>query len=325
MELYLPKRKRDLKDLLETFKYAQLTARRTGKFVLYHWLDSISCILRYGCSPNQYFKGGFYKLRSFDRDEAYTGRRIQKVRARYNDRKYEYLLGSKSEFNKHFGDFIKRDWIDCKSATVAEIEDFVKKKGRCLVKPTGGRKGKGINEINVEDAKVVSVSYAGEDYILEEVIEQHPMMCFHNRSVNTLRMMTIMDASGDVHLIKVAFRCGIGDSIVDNFCVGGVIYPIDLRYGRIIGPGLTKSLDQLVYVHPGTNIYMLGREIPFWQQTVDFVNEAAKRIPQVRFVGWDVAITSDGPVLIEGNKHPGIIFDPQDTGHGLYKEMMSYK
>ena len=151
------------------------------------------------------------------------------------------------------------------------------------------------------------------------------MMCFNNKSVNTLRMMTIMDTSGEVHLLKTALRCGTGDSLVDNFCAGGVIYPIDLQYGRINGPGVTNSLGQQVFIHPGSEIYMLGREIPFWQQAVEFVKEAAKRLPQIRFVGWDVAITNDGPILIEGNQGPGVIFDSLNMNHGLYKEMMSYK
>ena len=66
----------------------------------------------------------------------------------------------------------------------------------------------------------------------------------------------------------------------------------------------------------------------FWlvavEQTVEMLTEVAKRIPQVRFGGWDIAISSDGPVLIEGNQSPGVIFDSLNMNHGLYKEMMSY-
>ena len=320
MELYSP----TWKDLKESVGTAKKVAALTGSSFLYHWIDSLYCIIRYGCSPLQYYEGGFFKLRSFDRDEAYTKKRIRKVVARYNDRNYNYLLKDKAEFNKHFADFIKRDWIDCKTATASEIETFVKKMGQCLIKPTGGSKGRGIQKLHEEDVNTLS-QYAGKDYIIEEIINQHPMMCFNNKSVNTLRMMTIMDALGEVHLIKAALRCGTGDSLVDNFCAGGVIYPIDLRFGRINSPGLTNSLGQQIYVHPGSEIYMLGKEIPFWQQAVEFVKEVAKRIPQMRFVGWDIAITNDGPILIEGNKSPGVIFDSLNMNHGLYKEMMSFK
>ena len=325
MELFLPRSKRDLKALSKTLDSARFAAKLTGKTVLYHWVDAIFCFFRYGCDPLQYFEGSFFKLRSFDRDEAYTRKRIQKVRSRYNERKYEYLLSSKSEFNKLFADFLKRDWIDCKTASAAEIENFVRKTGRCLMKPTYGGKGKGIKEINIEDAKEVSLSCAGNNYILEEFIKQHPKMSFSNKSVNTLRMMTVMDSSGEVHLIKVAFRCGVGEAVVDNFCAGGVLYPVDIQYGRISAPGVTYSLGQHIFIHPGTDTYMIGYEIPFWKQTVEMLTEVAKRIPQVRFVGWDIAISSDGPVLIEGNQYPGVIFEPLSMKHGIYKEMMSYQ
>ena len=325
MELFLPRSKRDLKALSKTLDSARFAAKLTGKTVLYHWVDAIFCFFRYGCDPLQYFEGSFFKLRSFDRDEAYTRKRIQKVRSRYNERKYEYLLSSKSEFNKLFADFLKRDWIDCKTASAAEIENFVRKTGRCLMKPTDGSKGKGIKEINIEDAKEVSLSCAGNNYILEEFIKQHPKMSFSNKSVNTLRMMTVMDSSGEVHLIKVAFRCGVGEAVVDNFCAGGVLYPVDIQYGRISAPGVTCSLGQHILIHPGTDTYMIGYEIPFWKQTVEMLTEVAKRIPQVRFVGWDIAISSDGPVLIEGNQYPGVIFEPLSMKHGIYKEMMSYQ
>ena len=104
-----------------------------------------------------------------------------------------------------------------------------------------------------------------------------------------------------------------------------MIYPVDIQYGRISAPGATNTLGQQAYVHPGTDIFMVGQEIPFWKETVDFVKETAKRIPQVRFVGWDIAITSDGPVLIEGNEYPGVIIESLSMKHGIYKEMMSYK
>ena len=38
------------------------------------------------------------------------------------------------------------------------------------------------------------------------------------------------------------------------------------------------------------------------------------RVPQVRFVAWDVAITPDGPVFIEGNSFPSHAI-PQFAAH----------
>ena len=33
--------------------------------------------------------------------------------------------------------------------------------------------------------------------------------------------------------------------------------------------------------------------------------EAHKKIPQVRYIGWDIAFSNKGPVMVEGNEYPG--------------------
>ena len=33
--------------------------------------------------------------------------------------------------------------------------------------------------------------------------------------------------------------------------------------------------------------------------------EAALKLPQVRYIGWDIAFTDNGPVMVEGNEYPG--------------------
>ena len=49
--------------------------------------------------------------------------------------------------------------------------------------------------------------------------------------------------------------------------------------------------------------------------------KAALQVPEVRYVGWDIAFSNKGPVIVEGNEYPcyGIIqyFKLKDkrTGH----------
>ena len=57
-----------------------------------------------------------------------------------------------------------------------------------------------------------------------------------------------------------------------------------------------------------------GTAIPYWQEAVAMCLEASRVVPQVRFVAWDVAITPDGPVFIEGNSFPSHAI-PQFAAH----------
>jgi len=136
---------------------------------------------------------------------------------------------------------------------------------------------------------------------LEEIVQQHPAMAFGGKSVNTVRVYSVVDGKGGVHILKAVLRAGVGDSIVDNYHSGGVIYPVNVRHGFIEGPGIQRGNEQSVFVHPGTSKIMLGFAIPHWAELLSTVEEMATALPQVRYIGWDLAITQSGVELIEAN------------------------
>ena len=314
------------KDLKESVKCARRVSTQTGKPFLYHWIDCLKCIVLYGCSPLQYKEGGFFELRSFDRNKTYTKYRSFRIKRLFNNPDFESVLNNKVEFNKHFSKYVGRKWIYCREASQEELTDFLLSNKRIIVKPISLSKGNGIYELdrNKPDEEIVN-SFLGKEVLLEECIIQHPLMCFGNKSVNTLRITTLLDSQGEVHIIKPVLRCGVGEAIVDNYCAGGVLYPIHSEYGIIEGPGGNRKSGQVVFVHPGTNIFMIGRDIPYWNEAIDLVTSAAKQIPQLRFVGWDVAITENGPVLIEGNTRPGAVtIKYLGAENGMYRKILSY-
>lgn len=139
--------------------------------------------------------------------------------------------------------------------------------------------------------------------MVEECIEQHPEMVFQNTSVNTIRAHSIIDPSGEIHILKMLLRAGVGNTVVDNYASGGCVYEIDPQTGYIVSPSLKKN-GEVVYIHPSTDIVMLGRKIPLWDEVVKSVKDAHQLLPKCRFIGWDVAITPNGVELIEGNHNP---------------------
>lgn len=313
-------------DIKECLKTAKKVSGITGKSTFYHLIDFLSAVVKYGVGPRQYSEGGFYKLRSFDREKTYTRQRRDKLCKMFNDKQYRHILKNKNEFNDYFSKYIGRDWIYCKTASVEEIVEFLNRNDRILVKPVDNTKGHGIHELEKDIKEEINTanSFVGTNTMLEELLVQHPQMCYGNKSVNTLRINTVLDRDGTAHVIKSSFRCGIGDAIVDNYSAGGVLYPVNNRYGRIEGPGLNSMMGVPVFVHPGTKIFMPGRDIPYFKDSLKLVQDAAATIPQVRFVGWDVAILENGPELIEGNTRPGEIIESQGYEKGLYKRILSY-
>ena len=49
----------------------------------------------------------------------------------------------------------------------------------------------------------------------------------------------------------------------------------------------------------------MGYQLPMVPEAIAMAKEAAQVFPQVGHVGWDMAVTPDGPAIIEGNNFPG--------------------
>ena len=46
-------------------------------------------------------------------------------------------------------------------------------------------------------------------------------------------------------------------------------------------------------------------KIPMYKESVELAKKVSKIVKEVRYVGWDIALTPKGPTIIEGNEYPG--------------------
>jgi hypothetical protein len=75
---------------------------------------------------------------------------------------------------------------------------------------------------------------------------------------------------------------------------------VDLESGTL-GPGRTRHELGYTSVIPGTDKIFVGSKLPHWAEVRDVALQAARVFPWARSIGWDIAISDRGPVLIEGN------------------------
>ena len=86
--------------------------------------------------------------------------------------------------------------------------------------------------------------------------------------------------------------------------------PIDLEtgaLGRLTGdkaPALSEWFDH----HPVTGAQVTGRIVPCWPELAALAIKAHRLVPERPIIGWDMAITPDGPSLLEGNSFLDPIF-----------------
>lgn len=129
-------------------------------------------------------------------------------------------------------------------------------------------------------------------------------------TTNTIRLLTIRDSIGPF-AVAAFHRFGTERSVpVDTFGRGGLFCSVDLCSGRI-GPAvrLTKSgVPEFLTCHPDSRAAVEGIFIPRWREALKGVLHIAEAVPFLRYVGWDIAITPQGWVVLEGNANTDIGF-----------------
>lgn len=295
-------------DYKALFHTVSTVRKETGKSRFFIMKDIISCGFHYGAGFNDYLLCEFYNLSKEQRATYITRSVNNALVSLLNDRAYYHFFDNKSEFYRKFHKYLGRQWLDFSKASFADFEEFLQPRECIMVKPEAESGGKGVEKISKKDFSSAKELYEKlqKDHIgvVEDVIRQHPALSEMNpSSINTLRVVTILNEEGP-HIIYAHIRIGNSDKPVDNLHSGGMFAPIDLESGVISYPAYDKA--RITYTeHPRTGVKIQGFQIPFWKEAKELCLEAAQVVPQMRYVGWDVAITKNGPVFVEGNNLPG--------------------
>ncbi len=282
--------------------------KKTDKSKFSILIDMQKCAIKYGAGYMDYDLFEMYNLNSKQRDTYITRGRNNSLIAKYNNKDYFHLFENKDEFNTLFKDYIKRDWINVKGTDKQKLIEWMRKHQVFMAKPIDGGCGKGIEKIKISDYSSLDDLY---DYLvnnevnfeLEELIKQHPDVSnIYPDAINTVRIVSILK-NETPNIICAYFRIGNG-KFVDNFNSGGMVAPVNKDTGEVIDRAIDKNKNLYVN-HPQTNSQIKGFKFPYWNEAIEMVKNASKVVPQMAYIGWDVAFTPTGPLFVEGNEYPG--------------------
>lgn len=288
-------------------------AKRSGKNKLFLIYDITQCAIRYGAGYHDYLIFSFHDMNAAQRDTYMTRIRNKKLISLMNDPAYTHIFGSKNEFDARFKDYLHREFLDLQDCSLEAFADFVADKDIIFAKPNVGESGKGIQKLTKADFESVEAMYnyvmnpANRFGIVEQFLQQHPDVSYvYPLSINSFRIVTIV-AQGEAHCVYAVAKFGNEGKFVDNMENSGLCCPIDQETGKIMGCAHTSALINYDE-HPYTGVKLIGYQLPYVKEAVALAKKAALEIPQVKYVGWDVCITPDGPAIIEGNVYPGYDF-----------------
>jgi len=142
-------------------------------------------------------------------------------------------------------------------------------------------------------------------YLLQKKIFNHDAIrkLAGTDTLCTLRVPTCRFPDGKVNVLPFAFiRMPTNqDAAVDNMTRGSIAFPVALDTGCMEDGGQFGKFSRFTD-HPTTGNRVVGVELPYWQESLELCMKAhAEAFPTFPTVGWDVAITADGPLLLEMN------------------------
>ena len=211
--------------------------------------------------------------------------------------------------------------------TAADLERFFHKYDETdfLIKPIGGAKGIGITKCRADGNSQVKIygegtiattelfnrlrdtgycksKYVPDTYIVEKAVKQHPFLDnFCNTSTQTIRVVTFIDSTGRIEILTTHLKMARKGSIVDNVIISNLAAHID--EDGVLDCAITTLDNEIIKYenHPDTGYPVKGQKIPYFKEAVELAIKAQTRVHHLRTIGWDIAISDKGPVIIEGN------------------------
>lgn len=280
--------------------------KANNKSVTLMFIDMAFTALFLGMGLSDYLNYRLYD-KTFKEKKEYVSTRTQSTfYKKFSPREYSEPFYYKPKFHEVYKDYAKRDYY-IPMVGIDSLQKFIDKHKTFVIKPVDGLGGHLVSKVSMDDFENIDTLYNNlidKRLFLEELIVQNKkwgLIC--PGSVNTLRVMT-KNINGNPDIFFIAARIGSGKSIADNFHQGGFGVTVDFEQGILVGNGTSKALEEYEY-HPASNIKFDGYKIPYFNEIKEMTIELAKINTKVMVVGWDVAITENGPCIIEGNRRPG--------------------
>ena len=268
-------------------------------------LDYLYCCVRFRVTEGEYLNFQFYNFKDCYRKNFllryHQKRKFNRLYAQQRFKWSKYLLYQK------LGDCFSREMIQAPACGADAFVEFAKKHGKIIIKPDAGSLGRDVRVFTYQNDAHARILFEKlpEICVCEEFSCQHEKMsALSPGSVNTIRILSLWEEDGATIISATLRTGGQTDSLVDNLKKGGVGAQVDKETGIVYTNGFDYNEHQYVK-HPLTGVQFLGFQIPYWEEAVALVKKAHAKMPEIRLIGWDIAITQTGVELVEANNRPG--------------------
>ncbi len=293
---------------------------REGKLVVsgYSWASAFKAAIKYNIPPREYY---IYQLCAADRAQdrnayIYHHERLGLMLSlnRYVYTKDDDPIQDKLAFSK----FCDRNSVPhpitlwhCASASTPDLLSETD----LWVKPQYGSQGRenipikfvhhkqylfGEKTLNPDELiRELSDLSRVNPVILQPLLKNHKMFSnLTNGGIVVVRLVSGKEKNGDVTPIAATIQFPTGAEMTAH---SGIIATVNLQSGQMTNFRSPQPIYSPVTQHPDTGQIFPDMPIPDWNLLLELTTKLHKALKGYVFIGWDIAITPDGPVFLEGN------------------------
>jgi len=191
------------------------------------------------------------------------------------------------------------------NTTLSEILDYFN--SEIVIKSDSAATGQDITFTNSRDLDF-SIFKSHRNYVIQPAVKQHSILSeIHQSSLNTLRIVTVIEKGQGVRPILSVLRFGTGGVRTDKLMDGGGFVEIN-KDGSLGKYGYDEYGLQVSEYHPDTGCKFNEIKLPDFDKIIGNCVNAHQKFPYMKMIAWDVAIEKGGnSQLIEWNSvSPGM-------------------
>lgn len=195
---------------------------------------------------------------------------------------------------------------------------FTRSGSNQFVDEKGASLNHGFFESNIKAKTAAGRDSTGFYIVQEGLVQHHALNRIYPHSVNTFRIITEYE-NGKAQILYSLLRMGCGGNQVDNAAVGGLYIKVDAETGELADFAYTATHSKHM-VHPDTKFQFKGARIEQWDAIKTFALMATLKFREIKYIGWDIAITTAGFLIIEINHQTG--FDIVQDYYGGARDVL---
>lgn len=287
-------------------------------------LEQISEVLKYNWPNLYYFVYGFDVKQNHDDYLAYKPFMLKRDKLN-SPAPYSYicLLRDKSLFTifgEHFNMPVVSNLAEIQR--VEELNGLLKRCNNLFLKPTDSMCGNGTMSVTLvgekyevdgslcsyeELSRRVGRLLLQSPLIVQKLLKNHrDINRIYSKSINTIRIVTVNPKYSnnpvDIVVLGTLLRIGANGSVIDNWAKGGLVVGINPEDGSLMKYGFYKpGYGTKTKEHPDMKFKFEGFKIPYYEDVIRKCKNFHSKLDKIHSIGWDVAITDDGPLFIEAN------------------------